>query len=850
MASKPGILTDWPWKPLGSFKYMLLSPWIAGSMYSIVVKEWDAFNLMILPLMLSRALHNQLWISLSRYRTAVGTNRIVDKAIEFEQVDRESNWDDQILFNAILFYLGNKYIPGASHLPIWRMDGVVITILYALFVIPLLITMLTGTASIIAIAGYTTYIDFMNSMGHCNFELFPNWIFSFFPPLKYLMYTPSFHSLHHTQFRTNYSLFMPIYDYMYGTMDKTSDSLYELSLKRKEESPNVVHLTHLITPESIYHLRLGFASFASRPYSPVWYLWLLWPVTLWSMMLTWIYGRTFVVERNRFDKLKLQTWCIPKYTLQSEELNMHGEVYVKKHPKLKVKLVDGSSLAVAVLLNTIPKGTTQLLIRGQLNKVAVAVAVALSEKGIQVAVSREDEYEKLDKSFGSKSEGKLVMSKSYSSYKIWLVGDEMTEEDQQKAAKGTVFIPFSQFPPKRVRKDCLYHSTPAMQSPRALENVDSCENWLPRRVMSVSRIAGIVHGLEGWEEHECGSTMSNIDKLSLVLVIRTICRKHSMASKPGILTDWPWKPLGSFKLVRWSPSLSSLLHGVVALDRREHVLDGVNRALIEHRRPETHTFHFLSGEATEDVAYQLGAPVNGVVIINSILCPVRNTGVETVLTGTASLTAIAGYSTYIDLMNNMDHCNFELIASWIFSVFPPQVPNVYSISEELNMYGEVYVKKHPKLKVKPAKVAVAVVVALSEKGIQKLDKSFGSMSEGKLVKSKSYSSYKIWLVGDEITEEDQRKATKGTLFIHFSEFPPKILHKDCFYHTTPAMQSPRTLENVDSCENWLPRRVTCISCIAGYCCTVWKGGRNMNVVPPSQTMTKFGKHVSSMDFSL
>ncbi|XP_039020100.1 very-long-chain aldehyde decarbonylase CER1-like [Hibiscus syriacus] len=106
------------------------------------------------------------------------------------------------------------------------------------------------------------------------------------------------------------------------------------------------------------------------------------------------------------------------------------------------------------------------------------------------------------------------------SQKIWLVGDEMTEEDQRKAAKGTVFIPFSQFPPKRVRKDCLYHSTPAMQSPRALENVDSCENWLPRRVMSVSRTARIVHGLGGWEEHECGSTMSNIDK------VWEACLKH------------------------------------------------------------------------------------------------------------------------------------------------------------------------------------------------------------------------------------------------------------------------------------------------------------------------------------
>ena len=39
------------------------------------------------------------------------------------------------------------------------------------------------------------------------------------------------------------------------------------------------------------------------------------------------------------------------------------------------------------------------------------------------------------------------------------------------------------------------------------------QNWLPRRVMSAWRIAGIVHALEGWNEHECGYTMSNVEKV-------------------------------------------------------------------------------------------------------------------------------------------------------------------------------------------------------------------------------------------------------------------------------------------------------------------------------------------------
>ena len=38
----------------------------------------------------------------------------------------------------------------------------------------------------------------------------------------------------------------------------------------------------------------------------------------------------------------------------------------------------------------------------------------------------------------------------------------------------------------------------------------SWQNWLPRRVMSAWRIAGIVHALEGWNAHECGETMLDI----------------------------------------------------------------------------------------------------------------------------------------------------------------------------------------------------------------------------------------------------------------------------------------------------------------------------------------------------
>ncbi|EPS60467.1 hypothetical protein M569_14337, partial [Genlisea aurea] len=611
MASNPGILTDWPWTWLGNYKYIVMAPFAVRSTYAFITKEAherDLSNFLILPMMLWRVVHNLLWISFSRYKTAKGSNRIVDKNIDFEQVDREANWDDQILFNGLLLYVGQHYMRRSHNLPFWNAGGVIWTFVlhagpveflyywlhralhhhflysryhshhhssvvtepitsvihpfaehlayYALFASPLVSTVYMGNISISSIALYITYIDLMNNMGHCNFEHIPKEFFSIFPPLKYLLYTPSFHSLHHTQFRTNYSLFMPLYDYIYGTTDKSSDSLYEKSLVREEDSADVVHLTHLTTPESIYHLHIGLAHLASQPYRSKWYLLLMWPLTLWTMIFTWLYGRRpFVVERNLFKHLKLQTWVVPKYTIQyhmnwqaeaingmiedavlsAEEkgvrilslgllnqaslgftlthnnLNGNGEAFLRRHPHLKLKVVDGSSLAVAIVLNAVHKDTTQVLLCGNLTKVAYAIASALCNKGIKVLALNEAQYKMLKAKIDDGGKNLALLAKD--APKIWLVGDGITEAEQAMAPKGSIFIPFSQFPPKKVRKDCTYHVTPSMVVPKYLQNLDSCENWLPRRVMSAWRIAGILHGAEGWNVNECGELVFDVNRI-------------------------------------------------------------------------------------------------------------------------------------------------------------------------------------------------------------------------------------------------------------------------------------------------------------------------------------------------
>lgn len=66
---------------------------------------------------------------------------------------------------------------------------------FVLFLMPVMMVTLTGTSSIVAVFGYITYVDFMNNLGHCNFELIPRKLFTIFPFLKYIMYTPTYVSL-------------------------------------------------------------------------------------------------------------------------------------------------------------------------------------------------------------------------------------------------------------------------------------------------------------------------------------------------------------------------------------------------------------------------------------------------------------------------------------------------------------------------------------------------------------------------------------------------------------------------------------------------------------------------------
>ncbi|MDF3054509.1 MAG: protein 1, partial [Gammaproteobacteria bacterium] len=84
-----------------------------------------------------------------------------------------------------------------------------------LFALPLLVANFLDCLTIPGFVIYLLVFDFVNSLGHFNFEIFPRWYQNSF--LRYLFYTPTFHSKHHTKFNMNFALFVPLWDVLFKT---------------------------------------------------------------------------------------------------------------------------------------------------------------------------------------------------------------------------------------------------------------------------------------------------------------------------------------------------------------------------------------------------------------------------------------------------------------------------------------------------------------------------------------------------------------------------------------------------------------------------------------------------------
>lgn len=602
-AIQPGPWTNFPWHFLGDFKYLVYVPLVAWVLY---FPNPNHYLLHILILSAARHLVGQVMISLSRWPYLIRNHEIQRKGITFEAVDHSSTWDDFIILDALILG-GFVQLPvfGARTYPIWDYGGLAICLLlhmgpteaiyywlhralhnhylytryhshhHALFIpeansgtvhpfaehlayagnfiIPILGTWTLGRLSVSTVYIYLIGFDIVNAAGHCNFEFVPECLFQALPFLKYLIYTPTYHSLHHSQVHTNFCLFMPIYDYWGGTVDRNTDALYRSVRRGVKEKTDFVYLTHGMDLLHMFHVTLGVQSFAAAPYAPHWLLWPLYPVAVLVMALLWLVGRPFAADKYRIPGVNGETWLIPRYRFQyslsvekdrinaliesavrsaeaegcrvislgmlNKEVNGGGALVLRRNPELRIRVVTGNTLTAAVIIKRLPRHVQEVFLVGS-SEVSRAVALHLSTRGVRVLMLTPSRrcFERIQSELPHDNHRFLVNVTKFQAGQqcpVWILEESIARKDQQWAPAGAHFHQFNLANPLiQARKDCTYGSYPAMRVPSNIKGLRSCEVSLPRGMVHACHAAGLVHSLEKWQHHEVGPV--NIERIDPV----------------------------------------------------------------------------------------------------------------------------------------------------------------------------------------------------------------------------------------------------------------------------------------------------------------------------------------------
>ncbi|CAN4094680.1 unnamed protein product [Withania somnifera] len=548
-----------------------------------------------------RGLIYQIWSSFSNMLFLTRNRRIIKQGVDYKQIDKEWDWDNFILLQALMASLAYYTFPNLVNLPIWKLSSfMVITILHivlseplyyylhkcfhasyllrhyhslhhssiipqpftaghatfleqillgAVIGIPILGCYLMGYGSVAMIYSYVLVFDFLRCLGHCNFEIIPHQLFLAFPFMKYLIYTPTYHSLHHTEMGTNYCLFMPLFDVVGNTLNpKSWDMHTKASIESGKNSrvPDFVFLAHVVDMTSALHVPFVFRSFSSTPFSTKLYIIPLLPLSFLAMIFMWLYSKPFLNTFYYLNGYLHQTWVVPRFGFhyflpfaldginkhielailradklgvkvislaalnKNEALNGGGTLFVNKHPNLRVRVVHGNTLTAAVILNEIPKHITEVFLTGATSKLGRAVALYLCARQVRVLMltSSTERFQKILKEAPAEYKKYLVQVTKYQAAKnckTWIVGKWITPREQKFAPAGAHFHQFVVPPVLPFRSDCTYGDLAAMRLPPHVKGLGSCEYTMQRGVVHACHAGGVVHSLEGWTHHEVGA---------------------------------------------------------------------------------------------------------------------------------------------------------------------------------------------------------------------------------------------------------------------------------------------------------------------------------------------------------
>ncbi|XP_059645008.1 very-long-chain aldehyde decarbonylase CER3-like isoform X2 [Cornus florida] len=574
-------LFGWPWDNLGSYKYLLYGPFIAKLLNSRIWEDThkdDSWCLHVLIICALRGLVHQLWSSYHHMLFLNRNRRVSQSGIDFKQIDREWNWDNFIILQAFVATMAYFSFPSLANLPMWNTKGIICClilhvvlseplyywihrilhtqylykhyhwlhhaskvthpftaghatflehlILSAIVVVPTLGTTLIGYGSISMFYSYVLIFDFLRCLGHSNVEIIPHRLFETFPFLRYLIYTPTYHSLHHMNMGTNLCLFMPLYDALGKTVNNRSWDLHkEISsaASKNGRAPDFVFLAHVVDVMQAMHVPFLFRSFSSMPFTTALFLFPMWPFTFLVMLVMWAKSKTFLITFFNLRGRLYQTWTVPRFGFQfflpfameginkqieeaiikadrigvkvlslaalnkNEGLNGGGTLYVNKHPNLRVRVVHGNTLTAAVILNEIPRDVEEVFLAGATSKLGRAIALYLAGRRVRVLMLTQstERFMSIQKEAPLDCQKFLVHVTKYQSAKhckTWIIGRWTTPLDQNWAPPGTHFHQFVVPPIISFRGDCTYGKLAAMKLPEDVEGLGSCEFMRVTRV--------------------------------------------------------------------------------------------------------------------------------------------------------------------------------------------------------------------------------------------------------------------------------------------------------------------------------------------------------------------------------
>jgi sterol desaturase/sphingolipid hydroxylase (fatty acid hydroxylase superfamily)/predicted amino acid dehydrogenase len=434
------------------------------------------------------------------------------------------------------------------------------------FAIPMMVQYIAfGQTYLSYIYGYILIFDALNALGHINIEIMPKaYIRSVW---RYLLYSPSFHAIHHSRFTKNFALFMPIWDYIFGTLDQKSwEEAFECEQEKKTK-PSTVFLVHGGTTAMAFCMPFFPTTIGLKPFEYPAFLAIFYPIyKILIPIAAFFWNKVFVVDNYRYLEILCSTWAIPMFAYslvpgtvltdcekarkyikeavlkaekeridvvglgwltKAEWINRGGDDTLKdlesEGKNLKhTKLVHGNTLTSAVVimrtLAVLKPGESVFLIGGT-SKIGRAIALYLAKKGIVVNLltQSQERFDKIRNELSWCERHLIRLSTDQSGGKdsaVWCVGKSISIDWKLVPKESTIVdftVPMVKVPVER--KDLIY-----IEADHLKYNSEDCDmvfgHTIGVRKMFACHAGAIVHSLEGYTNHEVGEV--DISKIDMV----------------------------------------------------------------------------------------------------------------------------------------------------------------------------------------------------------------------------------------------------------------------------------------------------------------------------------------------